>query len=78
MGLIPEKFLEIFGIKKIEDNTLVAKKLIGSNEEDGETEDIINPYTKKPTTKYVKCDVEDAKRARRRCKKSTKCSKRSF
>ncbi len=77
MGLIPEKFLEIFNIKKIEDNNLIAKKLIGSKEEDGETAEIINPYTKKPTTKYVKCTVEDAKRALNTAKEAFKNTKNS-
>ena len=44
------------------DNKLIAKKLIGSNEENGKIKEIINPYTKEVTTKYVECSVEDAKR----------------
>ena len=77
MGLIPEKFLEIFGIKKIEKSDLIAKKLIGSKEEEGEILEIINPYTKKPTTKYVKCSVEDAKRALEVAKKAFRETKNS-
>jgi len=42
---------------------LIAKKLIGSKEKNGELGEIINPYTKEVTTKYVKCTVEDAKKA---------------
>ena len=77
MGLIPEKFLEIFGIKKIEKSDLIAKKLIGSKEEEGEIAEIINPYTKEPTTKYVKCSVEDAKRALEVAKKAFRETKNS-
>jgi len=68
-----EKFLEILGVEK----KLVAKKLIGSTEEDGEREVIINPYTKQPATEYVKCSVEDAKRALEVAKKSFENTKKS-
>ncbi|WP_457564827.1 aldehyde dehydrogenase family protein [Caminibacter sp.] len=63
MGIIPEKFLEILGFKSAKETNLVAKKLLGSEEFDGELGEIINPYTKEVTTKYVKCDIEDAKKA---------------
>jgi len=59
------KFLDIFKEKE-----LIAKKLIGSTEEEGELSEIINPYTKEVTTKYVKCSVEDAKRALNTAKKA--------
>ncbi|WP_456470423.1 aldehyde dehydrogenase family protein [Caminibacter sp.] len=77
MGIIPEKFLEIFGIKKIESNELIAKKLIGSTEEDGEVKEIINPYTKKPATKFVKCTPQDAKKALETAKEAFKNTKKS-
>ncbi|EDM23463.1 aldehyde dehydrogenase family protein [Caminibacter mediatlanticus] len=77
MALIPEKFLEILGIKKIEEKELVAKKLIGSSEENGEVKEIINPYTKQPTTKYVKCNIEDAKRALEVAKNAFENTKKS-
>ena len=69
-----EKFLEILGVNKKE---LVAKKLIGSKEEDGERGKIINPYTKEPTTQYVKCTPEDAKRALEIAKKAFENTKKS-
>ncbi|MEO1928350.1 MAG: aldehyde dehydrogenase family protein [Nautiliaceae bacterium] len=56
---------------------LIAKKLIGSKEFDGEVEEIINPYTKKVTTKYVKCSVEDAKKALEVAKKAFENTKKS-
>ena len=49
---------------------LLAKKLIGSKEFEGEIGEIINPYTKKVTTKYVKCSIEDAKNALQTAKKA--------
>ncbi len=73
MGLIPEKFLEIFGKKE----ELIAKKLIGSEEIDGEYKEIINPYTQKPVTKYVQCDIEDAKKALNTAKEAFKNTKTS-
>ena len=69
-----ERFLELLGVKK---ETLIAKKLIGSNEEDGELVNIINPYTKEVTTQYVKCTPEDAKRALEVAKKSFENTKKS-
>ena len=42
---------------------MIAKKLLGSTEYDGELGEIINPYSKEVTTKYVKCTAEDAKKA---------------
>jgi len=77
MGLIPTKFLEKLGIKKTEKNEFIAKKLIGSNEMDGELGEIINPYTKKVTTKYVKCRVDDAKEALNSAKKAFNNTKNS-
>jgi len=56
---------------------LIAKKLIGSKEFDGEVGEIINPYTKKVTTKYVKCSVEDAKKALEVAKKAFENTKKS-
>ncbi len=53
MGLLSKLF-------NSEKEELIAKKLIGSNEIDGETVEVINPYTKKAETKYVKCTPEDA------------------
>ena len=67
-----ERFLELLGVKKP-----IAKKLIGSNEEDGELADIINPYTKEVTTQYVKCTPEDAKRALEVAKKAFENTKKS-
>jgi acyl-CoA reductase-like NAD-dependent aldehyde dehydrogenase len=77
--LIPKKLLELFGIKEENKNKeLIAKKLIGSTEkDDGEIVDIINPYTKEPTTKYVKCSVEDAKEALEVAKKAFNKTKKS-
>ena len=77
--LIPKKLLELFGIKEENKNKeLIAKKLIGSTEkDDGEIVDIINPYTKEPTTKYVKCSVEDAKEALEIAKKAFNNTKKS-
>jgi len=49
--------------KIIGEKELISKKLIGSNEEDGELLEIINPYTKEVVTKYVKCTPDDAKKA---------------
>ena len=56
---------------------LIAKKLIGSNEYDGERGEIINPYTKEVTTKYVKCSTDDAKDALKTAKKAFKNTKNS-
>ncbi len=56
---------------------LIAKKLIGSKEFDGEVGEIINPYTKEVTTKYVKCSVEDAKKALEVAKKAFENTKKS-
>ena len=69
-----EKFLEILGVKE---EKLIAKKLIGSKEEDGELAEIINPYTKKPTTYYVKCNPDDAKKALEVAKKAFENTKKS-
>jgi len=55
----------------------IAKKLIGSKEIDGELKEIINPYTKKVATKYVKCSVEDAKEALNTAKKAFEKTKNS-
>ena len=49
---------------------LIAKKLIGSSEYDGERGEIINPYTKEVTTKYVKCSANDAKDALKMAQKA--------
>jgi len=56
---------------------LIAKKLIGSNEYDGVLGEIINPYTKEVTTKYVKCNADDAKDALKTAKKAFKNIKNS-
>ncbi len=56
---------------------LVAKKLIGSKEFEGEIGEIINPYTKNVTTKYVKCTPDDAKKALQTAKKAFEKSKNS-
>ena len=56
---------------------LIAKKLIGSKELDGELKEIINPYTKEITTKYVKCSVEDAKEALKTAQKAFNETKNS-
>ena len=70
-----EKFLSI--LKKEHNKELIAKKLIGSSEEDGEIKEIINPYTKEVATKYVKCSEEDAKRALEVAKEAFKNTKNS-
>jgi len=54
---------------------LIAKKLIGSNEQNGDLGEIINPYTKNITTKYVKCSAEDAKKALLTAKEAFKNTK---
>ncbi len=56
---------------------LLAKKLIGSKEFEGELGEIINPYTKKITTKYVKCSIEDAKNALQTAKNAFEKTKNS-
>jgi len=56
---------------------LIAKKLIGSSEFDGELGEIINPYTKEVTTKYVKCNADDAKNALKTAKEAFKNTKNS-
>ena len=56
---------------------LIAKKLIGSKELNGELKEIINPYTKEITTKYVKCSVEDAKEALKTAQKAFNETKNS-
>ncbi len=56
---------------------LIAKKLIGSKEFDGELGEIINPYSKEVTTKYVKCSADDAKKALERAKEAFKNTKTS-
>ena len=66
-----EEFIKFFN------QELVAKKFIGSNEEDGKIKEIINPYTKEVTTKYVECNVEDAKRALEVAKKAFKKTKKT-
>jgi len=71
--MILEKLEQIFHHKE----ELIAKKLIGSREEDGELEEIINPYTKKVATKYVKCTPDDAKDALEVAKKAFEETKRS-
>jgi len=74
MGLISK----IFNLNsKEEKKELIAKKLIGSKEFDGELEEIINPYTKKAETKYVKCTPQDAIEALEVAKKSFKDTKNS-
>ena len=70
-----EKFISI--LKKDNDKELIAKKLVGSSEEDGEIKGTINPYTKKIATKYVKCNEEDAKRALEVAKEAFKNTKSS-
>jgi acyl-CoA reductase-like NAD-dependent aldehyde dehydrogenase len=69
------KFFKTF--MEIVKEDLVAKKLIGSNEEDGELGEIINPYTKEVTTKYVKCSTNDAKKALEVAKKAFEKTKNS-
>lgn len=56
---------------------LIAKKLIGSKEFDGELGEIVNPYTKKVTSKYVKCSADDAKKALEIAKEAFKNTKNS-
>ncbi|AZV47236.1 aldehyde dehydrogenase [Nautilia sp. PV-1] len=56
---------------------LIAKKLIGSKEFDGELGEIVNPYTKKVTSKYVKCSADDAKKALETAKEAFKNTKNS-
>ena len=56
---------------------LIAKKLIGSKEFDGELGEIINPYSKEVTTKFVKCDANDAKEALKVAQKAFEETKKS-
>jgi acyl-CoA reductase-like NAD-dependent aldehyde dehydrogenase len=56
---------------------MIAKKLIGSTEYNGTLGEIINPYTKEVTTKYVKCDANDAKKALEVAKEAFKNTKSS-
>ena len=71
MGLLSK----IFNFETKEE--LIAKKLIGSKEYEGELIEIINPYTKKAETKYVKCTSEDAIDALNTAKKAFKETKNS-
>ena len=71
MGLLSK----IFHTKKKEE--LIAKKLIGSKEFEGELVEVINPYTKKAETKYVKCTPEDAVDALNTAKKAFNNTKNS-
>ena len=69
-----ELLSKIFHTEKKE---LIAKKLIGSKEYDGELVEVINPYTKKAETKYVKCYSEDAIDALNTAKNAFKNTKNS-
>ncbi len=71
MGLLSK----IFHTKKKEE--LIAKKLIGNKEFEGELVEVINPYTKKAETKYVKCTPEDAVDALNTAKKAFNNTKNS-
>jgi len=75
MGLLSKIFN--FNPKENEKKELIAKKLIGSKEFDGEVVEVINPYTKKGETKYVKCTPEDAVEALQRAQKAFKETKNS-
>ncbi len=66
---------KIFNTQKKEE--LIAKKLIGNQEFDGELIEVINPYTKKAETKYVKCTPEDAVDALNTAKKAFNKTKNS-
>ena len=66
---------KIFHTQKKEE--LIAKKLIGSKEFEGELVEVINPYTKKAETKYVKCTSEDAVDALNTAKKAFNDTKNS-
>jgi acyl-CoA reductase-like NAD-dependent aldehyde dehydrogenase len=55
----------------------IAKKLIGSVEYDGELVDVISPYSGEVVTKYVKCDINDAKKALEIAKRAFNNTKRS-
>jgi len=57
---------------------LIAKKFIGSTEEDGKLKEIINPYTKEVTTKYVECGIEDAKKALEIAKNAFESTKKTL
>ena len=57
--------------------SLIAKKIINAKEIEGEIKEIINPYTKKTATKYVKCTIEDAKEALNSAKKAFEKTKKS-
>ena len=55
---------------------LIAKKII-KKEINGELKEIINPYTKEVTTKYVKCTPKDAKEALNSAKEAFEKTKKS-
>ncbi len=55
----------------------IAKKFIGSVEESGDTCELINPYTNKVTSSYVKCNETDAKRALNIAQRAFKTTKNS-
>ena len=57
--------------------SLIAKKVIDGKEFNGELKEIINPYTKKAFTKYVKCSIEDAKKALEAAKRAFEKTKKS-
>jgi len=57
--------------------SLIAKKLIGSKEFDGELKEIINPYSKEVASKYVICDENDAKEALKTAQKAFEDTKKS-
>ena len=57
--------------------SMIAKKLIGEKEFDGELDEIINPYTKESYTKYVKCTPKDAKEALNAAKEAFEKTKKS-
>ena len=56
---------------------MIAKKLLGSTEYEGNLKEIINPYSKEVTTKYVECSAEDAKEALKIAKEAFEESKKS-
>ena len=56
---------------------MVAKRLLGSTEYEGNLKEIINPYSKEVTTKYVECSAEDAKKALKIAKEAFEESKKS-
>jgi acyl-CoA reductase-like NAD-dependent aldehyde dehydrogenase len=55
----------------------VAKRLIGSKEEEGELGEIRNPYNDEVVTYFVKCTPEDAKRALETAKRAFQQTRRS-